>query len=438
MLPKTAASADAVTRVPLSQKFVVLAIVWAAFGPYLYGGIRTEQLAVYGFLVLLIVLPFLSVKLRVMGGMKLLVPMICVLVIASLDVMFPTPFDAAWDSGQTLAGFDNLFLPIAVMLVIWALVNRKHAAELLISAGKVVVWMAALNGILAIIAVRMDLSPYLEVFWTSAAEDGSTSTAFKASTLGRFSGLFNQPAEAGVMYGLAALLAVYIYKHKGGRLFLALTLIVIGGLISVSKVFILGGIPLLVIYLWRSRTIGGKVGFLATAAIITAGVSQTGWLQSWTGFSYLTRLLAPAEGQGLVEFYTAGRWNEGSTLNSVIDEVMRVSPLWGVGAGGWKVPYDSGWTEILVMAGILGAIFHGIVLMGLLWLAKGTLDPARKQLTYFTAFFLIGADLGIPSLTANRVATVAWVILALLVLAAASDSAAAEPAAVKANEAGES
>lgn len=413
---KSGAPADTKVRVPRFQKLVVLVMVWASFGPYV-GPLRTEQMAVYGMLLMLIViLPFKFLELRVAGGMKLLVPWIMVLIVALMGVAFPSDLDAIWERGQAIAGLDNLFLPIAVMLVIWSVVKAEYAPELLRSAGRVVVWMAALNGVLAVASTRVDLSPYLKAFWGNAEIEGP-STAYNASTLGRFSGIFNHPAEAGVVYGVAGMLAIYLYRNHSRKLFLALTFIVLGGLISVSKVFILGGLPLIVIYLWRSRTVSGKAGFLVTLALVAAGVSQTGWLQAWSGFSYLSRLLAPAEDQGFIEFYTAGRWNEGSTLTSVIDEVIRLSPFLGVGAGGWKVPYDSGWTEVLVVAGLVGAVLHGIVFLGLLVNAGKTLDPARRRMTYFLAVFLVGADLGIASLTANRVATVVWVVLALLVLA---------------------
>lgn len=400
---------------PSWQKFVVVAVACAAFGPYVFGPLRTEQLAVYGLMAAL--LPFRLIHLRTAGGLKLLIAWAAVILVALLEVVFPSDFHAMWDSGQVLAGLDNLVLPLAVMLLVWSTVSREHAPGLLRTVGRVVVWLAALNGLLAVLQTRTNLSPYLAMFWGSGENDGP-STSYNAATLGRFSGIFNHPAEAGVVYGLAGLLAIYLYKTQNRKLFLALTLIVVGGLISVSKVFILGGLPLIVIYLWRSRTVGGKAGFLVTSLLVAGGISQTGWFQSWSGFTYLTRLLVPAQDQGLVEFYTAGRWNEGSTLTSVIDEVMRVSPLWGVGAGGWKVPYDSGWTEVLVVAGIFGAVLHGIVFLGILAIGRGTLDPARRRLALFVAVFLIGADLGIASLTANRVATIVWLILALLVLAA--------------------
>lgn len=308
------------------------------------------------------------------------------------------------------------------MLVAWCLVQAESAAVLLRTFGHVVVWFTAANGLLAVVSTQMNSAPFLRPFWGDVSADRQT-TAFYAAELGRFSGIFNQPAEAGVVYGVAALLAIHLYKAQNLRMASALTLITLGGLISVSKVFILGGIPLMVIYLWKSRTVRGKVGFLVSTLLLLGGVSQTGLLQAWSGFDYLARLIAPEQNQSLVEFYTAGRWNQGSSITSVMDTVWEQSPLTGAGIAGWRVPYDSGWTEVMVVAGFLGIIAHALLILGLFALARNTVDVDRRRFTYFLAVFMAGADLGIPAFTANRVATIVWLLLALLVLAARQNAA---------------
>lgn len=398
------------------QRFVVLALGWAAFGPYLAGSVRTEQLAVYGLAA--VVLPLAWVRIRAGVGWRLLAPWLGLVAVAALGVVFPSNLFAPWEPGNAIAGFDNLLLPVAVMLLVWGVVTPASAPDLLRSVAKVVVWLTACNAVLAVLNAAIVDLPFLKLFW-GEGNDGSDrkSTAFYAAELGRYSGIFNQPAEAGVMYGVAALLAIYVYQRSKVKLGLALTLITVGGLLCVSKVFILGGIPLIIVYIWRTRTLGGKAGFVVSTLLILGGVAQSGLLSAWTGFDYLTRLFSPGEDQGLVEFYTAGRWNEGSSISSVMGTIWELNPISGVGAAGWKVPYDSGWTDVLVVGGLLGAAAHAAVILGLFVLARRTVDPDRRRLTFFFALFMAGADLGIPAFTANRVATVVWVVIALLVLA---------------------
>jgi hypothetical protein len=190
-----------------------------------------------------------------------------------------------------------------------------------------------------------------------------------------------------------------------------------GGLLCVSKVFILGGVPLILFYLWKSKAGAGKLGALFGVVVVALGVSSTGLLQQWTGYNYLARLLSPDESQGLIEFYSAGRWNEDSRMVDTIGTVLSVRPLTGFGGGGLDVAYDSAWTEVVVVAGLLGVVLLACVFVVLFRMAR-RLDPDMRRLATFVVVFLLGASLGIPSLTVNRVATVVWILLCLFALMA--------------------
>ena len=171
------------------------------------------------------------------------------------------------------------------MTIIWITVRQEQAEVLLKQGATIVVWASALNGVLAVVSARQDLSAFLRHFWFSNVSLSADGVAGRAAELGRYSGVFNQPAEAGLMYGVGALVAVYCYRHRPGRLALLLAFIVLGGLICVSKIFIMIGLPLTLWYLWRSHRISAKVGLLlATPIIILATVLQSGYFANWIGF----------------------------------------------------------------------------------------------------------------------------------------------------------
>lgn len=399
----------------------VLSMVGAAFGPYLVGSIRTEQVAVYALTVVVIVaLPRLVVPTT---GSLLLVGTSGVLLVGLFGVLLPPSSEGPLEQGRLLGGIDNLALPVAVLLIVWCLVSPPSAPRLLVTGSKVIVWGMALNGAVSIVSTRTSLVSSLRPFWGELPVGTLTGVAERASQLGRFSGIFNQPAEAGLMYGLAALLTVYSYGGNRPKMLFALCLITAGGLISVSKIFILLGLPLTLWYLWRSQTLSRRLGLLVTLPLIVLGTAQSGLFQGWSGLNYLGRLLAPAENASLIEFYSAGRFASGSSVNNVITSALDVSPITGVGADGWAVAYDSGWAEVLVVSGLVGAAFHVLTLASLLLLARRTIDPRRRALTLYVTILLIGADLGIPALTANRAATAIWTCLALLALANHADEA---------------
>lgn len=397
----------------------MVSLAVASFGPYVAGGMRTEQILVYG--AVLLTLPFTFPFLQVRNGMRFLLPWILYLAVASVSVVSPYRGNAPYAAGSLLAGLDNVMLPLAIVLLIWTLVRLEHAVSALQSFCKAVALLAAANGAIAIAGVQFDLTPMLRPFWIGG-EGGTVAEA--AATMGRLGGVFNQPVEAGVMYGIGGIAAVYVWQHRVVLVTVLLSLITLGGLLSVSKAFILGALPFVLVYwLWSQRghrrTVTIFVGLFAVLAVL-----QSGLFEEWTGTNYLTRLLNPTG--GIVEFYSAGRFTDQSVFMNVVEGALSTSPLIGVGPAGWRVPYDAYIAEALVVAGVLGLALYSAVLLALVSLRKTGGEEGRFAL--FFAAIVIAGSFGFSPLTANRVATVAWVIISLLVLArTARENAAIEP-----------
>jgi hypothetical protein len=127
----------------------------------------------------------------------------------------------------------------------------------------------------------------------------------------------------------------------------------------------------------------------------------------------------PGRQQGVIDQYTGGRLGDTSTLAYVVQSVLAVSPIFGFGAGGLLVAYDNAWVEELVMNGVLGAVLYSMLLVTLVigWLrARAHLGSAAARLAGGLVAVAIGASWGLPALTANRCATIAWLLLSLLLL----------------------
>jgi hypothetical protein len=105
----------------------------------------------------------------------------------------------------------------------------------------------------------------------------------------------------------------------------------------------------------------------------------------------------------------------------VTADVLRAAPVAGFGAGGLDGPaYDSLWQQVLVVSGVLGVILAAAVFVMLAWRLTGlrrVLARENWQLACGTAVLAAGASAGIPSLTANRAATLLWLVLGALVTA---------------------
>jgi hypothetical protein len=80
--------------------------------------------------------------------------------------------------------------------------------------------------------------------------------AANAASDGRYTGIFNQPAEAGIAYGVALLLLTWLARTREWKPFsvtCAAALVITGGVLTVSKVFLLCAAPVAVLTVLRGR-----------------------------------------------------------------------------------------------------------------------------------------------------------------------------------------
>lgn len=393
---------------------VVVTVVIAVFGPYVASGsIRTEQAAIYG--LLLALLPFRLRKLHVPRyGAELTFAWAAYAAIGIIGAHSATDLISRWLPGSTLAGIDNLLLPAATMLLVWTAVPKDTAPVVLNLAAKVIAYATAANGVLAILMTQFDLSIFLRPF---VAPEGDTSTvAERAAQLGRVAGVFGQPAEAGLAYGIGGLAACYVWRNKLLRMYLVLAPIIVGGLLSVSKIFILGALPLILWRVWRNRN-GNKAVLVILVAAAPLGLAESGFVQDWVGIGYLGRLFHSPPSADLISFYTASRFGSQSTLTDVINEVTRLDPWVGVGASGLQVPYDNGWVEAFVVSGIIGIVCYTATLLIIFIMGRTDTDETRRAFVTALALFATGASIGLPAMTANRAGSLLWLLVALAALA---------------------
>lgn len=396
-------------KLPPAGPIICGVIALAAFGPYLAGSVRTEQATVYlFFLVAFLALPMFRPR-----GLSYLLPWLGLMAVASLSILFPVLRTTPWPVGSLLGGIDNFALPVAVMFIVWTLVRAEGAVKALRIVSVITIWGSVVSSIFGIISTQIDMNSFLRIFWGNASNESTV--ADNAVTMGRYSGLLNQPAEAGLLYSLALILAVWLYARKPWMLYPAIVILTIGGLLTVSKIFIFAGIPLGFLYLMRRYRLAGKILTIGVLAGLFTLVARSNFLQDWDGFSYLSRLFNGTE-SNLLKFYTAGRWNEGSGMLDIIGVVLNASPLSGFGFAGLQIPFDSAWTEVIVVSGLLGTLCLAVALIAICIQSFRIVDKELKLLAILVAVLLVGASFGLPAFTANRVATLVWLVVALFAL----------------------
>ena len=388
---------------------LAILLVMSAFGPYVASGIRTEQAMVYGLAPLLLT-PLLPLLRPPAAFTRTMLPWLIYVVIVCLGALAPPQNTTGYLLGSAFAGADNAVLPLAVMAIALVLAMTPDPVRPLRAVATTLALAMCFNAAVAL--AQVGGMPIPGAWQASSLE----TTADRAASLGRFSGLINQPAEAGALYGLAVMCAIYRFRDRTLVLTGLLTLLGIGGFLTVSKVFLLGALPLGLILLS-----GERKGLVRIAQIL--GLIGVAWLvsrapifRSWTGSDALGKVL-PEGSESWVDAFGSSRYGESSTLTPIAEAVLGNSPWFGFGAGGLRVAYDSQWLESLAVGGIIGLllVFFSIGNIAV-YCAKMEATP-EKTLLIGALGVLVVASLGIPSFTANRVATCAWLILTLAILA---------------------
>jgi hypothetical protein len=395
----------------------------SAFGPYVTGGARTEQLAVFASAMFILITGLPRLIRAPLGPTPFLVAWSGLVAAMLISTVF-RPFDPGFYGSQPAShAVSAMALPLALMVVTWYWTLTVDPVTLIRAVAPVAVAGMCVNVVIEaaqVSAGKAAVFSFLPRFWDATPSAGSV--AANAASDGRYTGIFNQPAEAGIAYGVALLALIWLARQsvwKPSAVTCAAVLLVTGGVLTLSKVFLLCALPVAVLTVLSGTA---RIRVLVTAAAAVgalwlAGIA--GMLPAWSGAAFIGNLSRP--GTSLIAEYTAGRYGAGGTLAPVTDDVLRTSPLAGFGAGGLDGPaYDSLWQEVLVLSGVLGVILAATVFVMLAWrltALRTVLAHGDWQLACGAALLAAGASAGIPSLTANRAATLLWLVLGALVTA---------------------
>jgi hypothetical protein len=332
-----------------------------------------------------------------------------------------------------LAGLENFLQPIALILITSWYFSKLTQTDLLSvfhTACVSLTVLLCLNSLIAIASVFFDTQPFLNYFVATGDTGGvEMSTVSKlAATMGRFSGIFNQPIESGLAYSIGILCWVYLanterkISYKG---WIAIVLLLIGGAISVSKVFIALGFPLALLYYgwlnigivmrFRKSTLTGFLiigtGFISLVTI---------FVDNWLGWSFLMRLFdfTMISEKGFLTTFTAGRLDsDDSGVMNLFAETWSESPIFGFGVP-VKVILDNGYLEFFYLGGLVALTFYILMLFVLLFVAliRRKNDSKCGKFLLLLWILTIFTGIGAPVFTLNRTSIFFWVLCILAIL----------------------
>lgn len=403
---------------------IPVCIIFASFGPYIFPsyGMRSEHILIYS--LLLFAVPFYLIRQRFIRWSPPLLATLVLLIGITLWTMGSSMFGgySTVSFSKYLSSLENYIQPIAVIILILVFARYASYAGFLNCFKRlcrILIFLLCLNSIIAGCSIFFDLSGFLRPFVFSCFGDVSVSEL--ASSQGRYSGVFNQPFESGLTYSLGLLAWGYLKRVslKTGFIdYCLLLMMIIGGALSVSKVFILGGIPLLIFYwnpLGNLKKYFNRYFFLAVI-VGTFGILLL--IQFWSGWDYLYRLFKIGGGINLVELYTGGRFGaEYSTMSSNFARVWQESPMYGFGFGNTSC-FDNAYLEFFLQGGLI-ALFGYLILLDIyFWYSLRSFMTGYEEGRLLLAFFVLvmGGSFGAPVLTINRFSTIFWALSAFLFL----------------------
>lgn len=394
------------------ESIILAAVVAAAFGPYVVPGVTTAQLVIYPLLILVIPVairkvPLYRVALVICGTVLI------ILVVAVIAYLSPGVNTSPWPYGNALANADNILLPICTAIVVAALASswEAPARPLRIIATTIMAAMVVNTGIEILQLMGVGTARVQMAFW------GEGGTGANSLNAGRLVGIFSEPSLAGAAYAFACISAVYAQRHGPTKIAI-LGLLVVGGTLTASKVFLLVGLPVLIFALWktskRQLTTILVLAFLALPLII-------GQLANWRGYDRLTSLLP-----GSPDWFrtiTGNRYGSSSSTSPIISAVFRDHPVAGYGLGGLQTPTDTSYIYMLVLGGLIGMtaiIVQVVAIAGAYWTRRWSLEPADRL--YFGAFITItvASTFGTNALNGNRICVLVWALAAVLLIQAPS------------------
>lgn len=410
-----------------SQILTVLLV--SAMGPYVLPqmGIRVEHFVMYALVA------FFSLK----SGHSFLVGkdkhvfMIVVLFISLLLWLIITTFIFGSNPSinKVLADIDNYTQPIWLILITSYCVRRlkiDDSINVLINAIKTIIILLGINTIISISTIFYG-TWYLEYF-NVAGEGQIGGDVFEtvlegAARQGRFTGIFNQPFEAGVAYGVCIISIIFLLilgKNLSSRLispaFLKVGFVstVVGGVLSVSKVFFPLSVFISIIFFvvaskGFSKMLFSKM-FLRSlfSSLILLFIVSYFLLGQWSGLDYFLRLVNFgkdfAQEGDLLELFTAGRYSISSGGTSVVtDRLNDPNLIVGYGLGSIQTP-DSGYLEVLYFGGVFGILIYLSILCAIFYFSiKGLFyQPVLAKYLASMLVFIVFSSLGAPVFGINR------------------------------------
>lgn len=397
----------------LTVSFLAVMAVVSIGGPYIFGPVRLEHVAIYGLATLAIAVVIKNSRSGAINSLNVTWPAIFLAVcwlglfVWSLlrEPWLRISEDERWE--MALAGADSFALPASSFFLGTVLASRlgfERAITLLtLSAAGLLAVNAAVAGFTSLSSPPAILGTFQQSLW---ATEASTSE----KSFNQYLGVFNLPAEVGLAYSLVSILLVQNLASRPMPSLALLFLLSVGGILSVSKVYSLGGVFLIVL---SALILGGLKAVVQVGAVIVGGTLVAWSLVPKTVFE---RIFLSASGSSdETVLYVALGGREAAQPGGILSttEALSESTLWGLGLSAIQtenIALDSAFQHVWIMAGLPGILLYTGIIASLFVGAIATKQPFRA-VAIAVFMIVVVSTLGFEPISSNRSGTLVCLVL---------------------------
>jgi hypothetical protein len=374
-------------------------ILISSLGPYIGFGFRIEHLVIYSlfFLVLTLFFNGLTVNKSVF---YLCIPLFFSFVVT---ISFDLITGEKVRDGNVFSSVDNLLQSTLLIFIFSFLIGNSFDEEKFEKILILFVKISFFAGIISILTIFIDLEFLLKYF--VSITDDEDNLWKQVMSLGRYTGIFSQPLEAGIYFSCSLFSLIYLNKKcnlKGFYFWGLFVVIFTAGIITLSKNFYLLGIVMAFVFYGQLSKWPISKYFLILVSFVSILMIVFIFVISDFG-NYFNSLLSLYETNGLASAVTAGRFggSESTDVEILFNQFYRDGLFMGFGLG-THLPLDNGFLEYAYQGGVLSLL--GYMCFILLGFFK-SLNKRHKSSSLFLrilVLYVFLSSIGGPVITANR------------------------------------
>jgi len=391
-------------------------------GPYVFAslGVKVDNLIIYPLAIIVLATALLKKEVKIN---KSVLGIFVIWMLATIFMIVRTfIFGGQLSTYAFLAEIKNLTQPLAIVLLFLVVIiskDREKATEVMRKTSFILIYLLCLNTTWIFLGFFINLDSINQLFW-----GGEISVAANAVENGRFSGIFNQPIEAGIVYTIGLLVWLYLAEKKFMKINLKsviyLLLLFVGGALTVSKVFVIAGVVMFFIGVLSVKIVRRRIIPISIIFVLIGYPVYIYLTKTWTGLGYLFRFfdVNNYQSQGFLMLITAGRYGSDTSQQSdYFQKIWETAPLLGEGLGSQRT-YDSALFHFFSSGGLISLSMYIILLLIIARMVYETYRytgfNAETKLFLGLFVLIIVGGLGAPILTLNRSSIVIWVFVGLL------------------------